>query len=546
MARKASFKVQNARGNSSAHNSREQAPQYLVPTIEDNYYELVHSDFSFKMIAEMDYKKHHTRGMQQKQKDALIKETVLNLEDRHTPDDVKKLFKKLNEKYGGHYITELSIHNDEGHFVDKNGITYYPTKHILKKDDGWYIVPIDKFLDDDFKPKKEDFSEKVNIDEFEVVYNKHAHVKFSMYDLTNHKTGRMTKGEVSQRLKVVADELELAYEPEKKISSSQAVNHIKDQHDIARRGAIKNLLLNVENEKEKEYNYREFQKQITALEASNTQKRMLHLKNNELKKVVQNKDIDIVAKNNKIAELEAQITALKAELKQYNFREMQKKITALEIDSQDKKALHRENSQLRKIVQSKDLDIATKNKAIAELEAEIIKKKRDIQELAQEARVWEQRAITERTNHEGTIKNAQKAIDNLEDKNKELKEEARSFGNMFENQTKRVKDLEQENKALQDQNSDLIAQNSELRAKNEKLRAEVAQSEENRLESDIENKELKEQISDLKQKNEELEQTIKPGEENQLKAEMDRIEREQIEALYDDENYKSAKRHFPI
>jgi len=323
--RKASFKVTNSNSNSSKHNDRTNAPRYLVPKREDNYYERIYSDEAFLIVAESDYNKTHKRKMQQKQKDALIKETVLNLETHHKIADVKNIFKNLNKKYGGHYPIEFAIHNDEGHF-EKDGIPYYPTKHILQKDDGWYIVPLEKFLDDDFTPNKNDFSEKVNINEFQIIYNKHCHVKFSMYDMKNHTTGRMTKGEVSQRLKFVAENLNLKYEPETKRNSGKAVKEIKREHDLKRRGMIKTLFktqeikkeqaenenLKIENENLK-YNFREMQKKITSLEnLDNSQKRELHKLNSQVK----NGRANFENLLEKFEELQAENKHLKVELSQ--------------------------------------------------------------------------------------------------------------------------------------------------------------------------------------------------------------------------------------
>ena len=306
--RKASFKVVNANSNSSLHNSRQNAPKYLIEdeNFKENYYEQIHTDDEFRKLAELKYLSTKNQKMQERQKVALIKETVLNLEEHHTEQDVKKLFKNLNEEYGGHYITELAIHRDEGHF-EKDGIAYYPTKHILKKNDDWYIVPLEKFLDKDFKATKKDFSEKVDIKDFKKVKNIHAHVKFSMFDLNTGLTGRMTKGQVSKRLKVVADELKLAYVPEKKISSGKAIKTIKDEHDLNRRAQIQELYLKQENSQLQEenqtlqYNFREYQKRITAIQdADKEQKKELHRLNTSVKK-----------KETTVEELEKKISELK-------------------------------------------------------------------------------------------------------------------------------------------------------------------------------------------------------------------------------------------
>lgn len=68
------------------------------------------------------------------------------------------------------------------------------------------------------------------------------------------------------------------------------------------------------------------------------------------------------------------IQKAKQETKQelaYDFREMQKKITALEISSAEKKELHAENSELRKIVKSKDTTIEDQAQRIALLERKL-------------------------------------------------------------------------------------------------------------------------------------------------------------------------------
>lgn len=59
----------------------------------------------------------------------------------------------------------------------------------------------------------------------------------------------------------------------------------------------------------------------------------------------------------------------------YDFREMQKRITALEISSAEKKELHKENTELRKIVKSKDSTIELQAQRIQELERKLEERK---------------------------------------------------------------------------------------------------------------------------------------------------------------------------
>lgn len=315
MPRSATFSVTAAASHSSAHNSREEKPKYLIGILpgQKNDYDLRHSDSDFLVLAEAKYKETTGQKMQAKQKDALIKETVLSLENHHTVEDVQKVFDELAVKYGGHYITELSIHRDEGHFEDENGITYYPTKDILQKEDGWYIVPLAESITHapEYRPKFEEFSEKVDIDKFKPIHNVHAHVKFSMFDLNTGKTGRMQHKDLNDRIKTAAKVLELEYKPEKKNDKRTPVREIKAQHKAVRNEKVTNYLENGPAIQAKnreiarlEYNFREAQKRISAMEALDAaQKRELHRLNTEI-----NKTRDDEKRIQKIAELEKRLT----------------------------------------------------------------------------------------------------------------------------------------------------------------------------------------------------------------------------------------------
>lgn len=311
MPRSATFSVTAAAPHSSAHNSREEKPKYLIGTLpgSENVYDLRHSDADFLTLAEAKYKETTGQKMQQKQKDALIKETVLSLEAHHTAADVQKVFDDLSAKYGGHYITELSIHRDEGHFEDENGITYYPTKDILQREDEWYRVPLGESITHapDYRPKAEEFSEKIDIKDFKPVHNHHAHVKFSMFDPRTGKTGRMQHKDLNDRIKTAARVLKLEYKPEKKSDKRSSVAEIKAQHKAVRNEQVRNFLENGPNIRAKnrqieqlEYNFREAQKRISSLQALNAeQKKELHRLNTEI-----NKTKDDEVKAQMIEELE--------------------------------------------------------------------------------------------------------------------------------------------------------------------------------------------------------------------------------------------------
>ena len=199
--RKGTFSVQSASVHSSKHNSREEAPRYLIglESGKSNYYELIVEDEEFVENAKLKYKECVKQNMQKKQIPGLIKETILTLQEYQDENDVKALFEELNKKYGGHFLTEVSVHRDEGHFV-RNDIAYYPTKNILNKENDWYICS-DMHIK---KPKKDDFDIKVDINEFQKVYNYHAHAKFSMFDMDTGKTARIDKKAMSSRIKFIS------------------------------------------------------------------------------------------------------------------------------------------------------------------------------------------------------------------------------------------------------------------------------------------------------------------------------------------------------
>lgn len=295
--RKGTFSVQTANANSSQHNSRQLSPRYLIDSSQKNYYELITPDDEFKQIAQSIYKEKIKQTMQKKQIDNLIQETVLTLQPNQDENDIKKLFKKLNKKFGGHELLEIAIHRDEGYFL-KDDIAYYPTKNILKKDDNsWYICS----NADIKKPKKDDFDTPVNIDEFEKVYNYHAHAKFTMFDRESGKTARMQKKHMSERIKFVSDELGLIFSPGENSRVKKSVNQIKDEH-----------LARAREKESVQYNFREMQTKITALEQlENEQKKQLHKLNTEINKIKN----DDTLKAQKIEELEAKIQEMKSEYK---------------------------------------------------------------------------------------------------------------------------------------------------------------------------------------------------------------------------------------
>lgn len=256
--RKASFSVEKVSSNTDAHNTRENAPKYLLGCEEDNpnVYIKYYDYEEFQTLAENRYMEVNQQKMQQKQKDSMFEEALISLEKHHTEKDIENLFKDLNKKYTGHTLINLAIHRDEGHF-EKDGIEYYPTKHILQKDDGWYILDEDdteilqSLQDKDFKPKNEDFKIKVNIEDFNKVYNYHAHAVFSRFDLELGKSARLQKKDMSERYKFVAENMQMRYAPDESRFVKKSINQYKTDKSNSRNERLI-LKKQLENEHQKE------------------------------------------------------------------------------------------------------------------------------------------------------------------------------------------------------------------------------------------------------------------------------------------------------
>ena len=262
--RKGTFSVQKTKSNSANHNSRKTAPKYLIELENNsqNYYELIQDDNDFIFEAQQIYKDKINQSMQKKQIANLVQETVLTLTKNQDENDVKKLFKKLHQKFGGHELLEVSIHRDEGYFL-KDDIAYYLTKNMIKKENEY-------FMKSDVESKI--FDKKVDIKTFEKVYNYHAHAKFSMFDKELGKTARMQKRDMSNRIKFVSEELGLEFAPDSKTSRiKKSVNQVKNEHFSKAK-------------EQQKYNFREMQKEITGLkEISSEQKKELHHLNSQVK-----------------------------------------------------------------------------------------------------------------------------------------------------------------------------------------------------------------------------------------------------------------------
>ncbi len=398
--RKGTFSVQRANPNSAKHNSRELAPKYLIDSSAKNYYELITPDNEFKNIAQAIYKEKIKQSMQKKQVDNLIQETVLTLRPEQNENDVKELFKKLNKKYGGHELLELAIHRDEGYFLNHD-IAYYPTKNILKKDDDWYICSNNSIK----KPKVNDFDTKVDINEFEKVYNIHAHAKFSMFDRELGKSARMQKKDMSERIKFVSAELGLLFAPDQETSRiKKSVNLVKDEHLVRARELEKQKELKQEKKKLKE--------DLEELKKENAKFRE-ELKDYELLREDYKKQEDL---NKQLqADLKASKIDLPTALEQ--IEELKKEIFHPKITINNKQAKH---SEVANYYIKENKELKEQNKSLQE-----------------QNKVLESKVIT----LEEKIVSSALQSDKINIENKELKEKVNEMENVIKSLEQKLKDI---------------------------------------------------------------------------------------------------------
>lgn len=362
--RKASFSVEKVSSNTDAHNTREHSPKYLLGCEEDNpnVYIKYYDYEEFQTLAENRYMEVNNQKMQQKQKDSMFEEALISLEKHHTEKDIENLFKDLNKKYTGHTLINLAIHRDEGHF-EKDGIEYYPTKHILQKDDGWYILDEDdteilqSLQDKDFKPKAEDFKIKVNIEDFNKVYNYHAHAVFSRFDLELGKSARLQKKDMSERYKFVAENMQMRYAPDESRFVKKSINQYKNDKSNSRN---ERLILKKQLENE-------FQKEIIKLKEEN---QALKVDNEALKK--ENETLKFDKK-----ELENQIKDLSK-----NLKETLKELGALRPQYAQLEALNKElKEELKNKVLNHDKVVKSYEDLEKNLKEELTKKDEKIDTL---------------------------------------------------------------------------------------------------------------------------------------------------------------------
>jgi len=221
---KASINIQVASGNSEKHMDRESKTTYLLdPDSKNNEYKTFKSSTEFLSAAKVAAKEKTGRSMQKLAEKNFVQEAVLNLEENHTLDDVKKVFDNLKQEFGGFEVFKIAVHKDEGYFYHKKEeLEYRPNRDIFfnEKDKKFYL---DK-----------NHTKEADLNQFEKRYNYHAHVLFTKFDMTKGKNARLNRSDMRKVQTITAKTLGM--ERGQEFSKAKRKSHwqLKEAHDLKR------------------------------------------------------------------------------------------------------------------------------------------------------------------------------------------------------------------------------------------------------------------------------------------------------------------------
>ena len=221
---KASINIQVASGNSEKHMDRESKTTYLLdPDSKKNEYKTFKSSKDYLATAKVVAKEKTGRSMQKLAEKNFVQEAVLNLEENHTLDDVKKVFDNLKEEFGGFEVFKIAVHKDEGYFYHKTEeLEYRPNRDIFfnEKDKKFYL---DK-----------NHTKEADLNQFEKRYNYHAHVLFTKFDMTKGKNARLNRSDMRKVQTITAKALGM--ERGEEFSKAKRKSHwqLKEAYDIKR------------------------------------------------------------------------------------------------------------------------------------------------------------------------------------------------------------------------------------------------------------------------------------------------------------------------
>ena len=133
MIRKSSIHIEKANIGEFYHNSREKKTKNSIFSTKDNYCNIKANEAMELYFSELKKRTELYRkrtGKKLHKKTITLFSAIINLNEKHTKEDLKKIVRFIEKRYNTKVI-QLAIHKDEGH-IDENGnkiINYHA--HIL-------------------------------------------------------------------------------------------------------------------------------------------------------------------------------------------------------------------------------------------------------------------------------------------------------------------------------------------------------------------------------------------------------------------------------
>jgi len=303
-----SIHIEKSSASALIHNHRVFKIDYAIDDKNKNEYRSFYSINEMEKKARLDYQKFSYRNRALPKNTNLIKEAIVNLNENHTMEDLIKLKNALEKRFG-FKIMDISIHNDEGH------------ENIQKR------------------------------------YNHHAHIMLLNYNFETHKTMGLKRKDLVEMQNLVADTLEME-RPKKR-----GKDKVKRLNTFEYKRMKEEQSVQIKQDAEIfKYNFREYQKRITALQNLSTeQKKELHRLNTQVRQ-----------KNAQIGDLEQKIQ----ELEQKNTHLEQKAQVLKRVPAPYSKPRYTFDDELEEELRELKSEAYLQKQINIKLEAEIMKLKR--------------------------------------------------------------------------------------------------------------------------------------------------------------------------
>lgn len=331
-----SANFQKAKSNSVAETTREFEAKYLLPKEHRGKNEFYNCGVDEKILFNQEVAKAERKGGRVPKLENSLWEGVINLNKKHTIEDVNRVGEHIAKKFNLHY-TRGALHRDEGHINEKGKVEYNYHAHInfMTYKDGkqnWRLEFVNK---EALRELQTEVAELLGMDRGE--FN-------SKSVRANHRHFRVNAEEIKAERIAVKEVL----------NTKEQLKDVKKENSSLKGQNTKN-----KNEKEK------------LKEANKALEMQLKELNTQLQKQLSNRE--------QHAKREALVKELKEELKNKTLttETMQTKFAELE------ERLLKENEHLKSIIEVKEIDLVelkNQNKSLQEQKTVLADKVTDLEE----------------------------------------------------------------------------------------------------------------------------------------------------------------------